>query len=62
MLPADRSLLGKDGDAPLALLIVGVHHSIDGFTARRHRTSRLEHRIDEGGFAVVDVSDDGDIA
>ena len=29
VLPRDRGRLGQDRDAPLALLVVGVHHPID---------------------------------
>ena len=58
---SDGRVLGEDGDALLALEIVGVHHALgDGFV-RAERAGLPEHVVDERGLAVVDVSDDGDV-
>ena len=60
---ADGGVLGEDGDAPLFFEVVGVHDA-DGFFAAFVMVGAglLEHGVHEGGFAVVDVGDDGDVA
>jgi len=60
---ADGGVLGQDGDAPLFFEVVGVHDA-DGFLAGFVVVGAglLEHGVDERGFAVVDVGDDGDVA
>ena len=58
----DGRVLGEDGDAALALQIVGVEDE----AARGRRVAEdvrlLEQAVDEGRLAVVDVGDDGDVA
>ena len=56
-------VLGQDGDAAFAFQVVGVEN------ARRPRSSLSRnmpdwrmHLIDERGFAMIDVGDDGDVA
>ena len=58
----DRRLLGQDRDALLALEVARVHDPVDDGLVRAERAGLAEHRVDEGGLAVVDVGDDGDIA
>ena len=57
-----RSVLGEDRDTPLTLQIVGVHHAGgDGLVVAED--ARLgQQGIHQGGFAVVDVGNDRDIA
>ena len=52
---------GQDGDAALALEIVGIHHSFDVLFVYAKDAALVEHGIHEGGLAMVDVRDDGDI-
>ncbi len=56
-----RCVLGQDGDSALAFQIIGIHHPIDDFLVDTKDAALTEHGVDQGGFAVVDVSDDGDI-
>ena len=60
-LPADGGVLGEDGDAPLALERVGVHHALFDLLVVAERPGLAEHLVHQGGLAVVDVRDDGDV-
>ncbi len=55
---ADRRVLREDGDAALALERVGVHHARRDGLAFAEDAALPQHGVDEGGLAVVDVSDD----
>ena len=60
----DRRVLGENGDALLALQLAGVHDALAGGLARgpgAEGSGLPEHGVDEGGLAVVDVGDDGDV-
>ena len=58
----DGGVFGEDGDAALALELVGIHDALgDGFIGAEG-AGLAEKGVDEGGLAVVDVGDDGDIA
>src|SRR5580700_7185914 len=58
----DGGVFGEDGDAALALQLVRVHDAVgDGFVSAEG-AGLAEELIDEGGLAVVDVGDDGDVA
>ncbi len=59
---ADGGVLGKDGDAALALEIVRVHHAVHDLLIFAVHAALLEHFVNEGGLAVVNVGDDGDVA
>src|SRR5690606_30333179 len=61
-LEFDATVLGKNGDPPLLLQVVGVHDSICHLLVLTEDAGLAKHRIDESGLAVVDVSDDGDVA
>ncbi len=61
-LPRDRGRLGQDGDAPFALLVVGVHHPVDHRLVGSEGTGGAQQRVDECGLAVVDVGDQGNVA
>ncbi len=61
-LPLDRRRLGEDRDPALALLVVGVHDALDRGLVGGEHPGGLQHCIHEGGLAVVDVRDQGDIA
>src|SRR5713226_3028354 len=58
----ERGVFGEDGDAALALEVVGIHDALDEGFVGAEDAGLTEHGVDEGGFAVVDVGDDGDVA
>ena len=58
----DGRVLGQDRDPALALLGIRVEHPLLDPLVRAEGTGEGEHRVDEGGLAVVDVGDDGEIA
>ena len=62
VLPDDRRALGKNGDAALALQVVGIHRALSNALALAERTGLLEQFVDQRGFAVVDVGDNRDVS
>jgi hypothetical protein len=54
-----RAVLGEDGDAALALEVIGVHDPFLHVLVRREGARLLQQLVDERGLAVVDVGDDG---
>ena len=64
----DGAVLGEDGDTTFALQVIGVHDQPvlpAGELVQLFGTEHpglIEHFVDEGGLAVVDVRDDGDVA
>ena len=60
-MPFDRGGLGQDGDAALALEIVGIHGALDLALVLAVDPRLLQEPIDQGRLAVVDVRDDGDV-
>ena len=54
--------LGQDRDAPLALLVVGVHDPVDEGLVGAEDAGGAQHGVDQRGLAVVDVGDEGDVA
>ena len=59
--PGDRRGLGEDGDPALALLVVGVHDSIDHRLVGGECSGGTQQRVDERGLAVVDVGYERDV-
>ena len=53
--------LGLDGDATFALDIEGIKHLLVHLTLFQSTTG-LDEAVSEGGFAMVDMRDDGKIA
>src|SRR6266404_4265212 len=62
VMEKQRGVFGEDGDAALALKVVGIHDALDEGFVGAEDAGLPEHGVDEGGFAVVDVGDDGDVA
>jgi hypothetical protein len=62
VVPGDRGGLGEDGDAPLALLVLGVHDAVDHRFVGAEGPDAAEHGVDQGRLAVIDVGDQGDVA
>ncbi len=61
LLPQDAGAFGEDGNAPLALDVVGVHGALRHVGAFADGAGLAQHLIDERGLAMIDVGDDGDI-
>ena len=61
-LVGDGDVLGKDGDAALALLIVGVEDALFHLLVLAENVGGPQKTVYEGGLAVVDVGDDSDVA
>ena len=61
VVPQNRRALGEDGDAALALQVVGVHGAFGDLLVLAKGTGLLEKLIDQGRLAVVNVRDDGDV-
>ena len=62
VLPQNRRDLGQDGDAPFALKVVGIERAFGDALILAKGAGLLQQAIDQGGLAMVDVGDDGDIA
>src|SRR3990172_8561350 len=60
-LPLDRRGLGENRDAPLSLLVVGVHDPLDEGLVGGKDPRGAQHGINQRGLAVVDVRDESDI-
>ena len=60
-LAADGRVLGQNGNAALALLIVGVHDAVRVLTVFAKSTGLLQHAVDQRGLAMVNVRDNGNI-
>ncbi len=61
-VPFDAGAFGQDGDAALALQIVGVHGALGHVLVLAHRAGLLEQLVHQRGLAMVDMGDDGDVA
>ena len=53
--------VGLDGDPALALQVHRVEHLVDGLLGV-HRPGERQEPVGQGGLAVVDVRDDGEVA
>ncbi|MGY4341882.1 hypothetical protein ACVWW3_006788 [Bradyrhizobium sp. LM2.9] len=62
VLPLHRGRLRQNGDAALALQIVGVHGALGHLLVLAVGTGLLEETVDERCLAVIDVGDDSDVA
>ena len=59
--PFDRRVLGKNGDAALALDVVAVHRPFLGGLIVAVNTGLFEQFVNKGRLAVVNVGDNGDV-
>jgi hypothetical protein len=55
-------VLGEDRDSLLPFEVHRVHHPLVDVLVGTERAGLPEHLVDEGGLAMVDVGDDGDVA
>ncbi len=60
--PHDRGAFRQDRDAALALEVVRIERPLGHLLIGAERARLAQHRIDQGGLAVVDMGDDGDVA
>ena len=58
----DGGVFGEDGDAALALQFVRVHDPFDVVFVGAKGAALLQHGVDQRGFAMVNVGNDGDVA
>ena len=58
----DSGVLGEDGDALFALQVTRVHHPVLKVVVLGKGVGLLEHGVDQGGLAVVNVGHDRDVA
>jgi hypothetical protein len=61
-LEDDGGVFGQDGDAPLPLQLVRVHHALGHLLVGAEGSALPQHGVYEGCLAVVHMGDDGDIA
>jgi hypothetical protein len=58
----DGGVLGEDGDAALALEVVGVHDALGDVLVRGERARLVQELVDQRRLAVIDVGDDREIS
>ena len=57
----DAHRLRLDGDAALALDVHGIEHLVH-HVALGHSARRLQDAVGDGGLAVIDMRDDGEVS
>ena len=57
-----RGALGEDGDAALALEVVGIHGALGNLLVLAEGAGLLQQLVDQCRLAMVDVRDDRDVA
>ena len=62
VIPLDRRVLGQDGDAALALLVIGIHDPLRPLGTAVQGTRLLQQAVHQGSLAMVHVGNNGDIA
>ena len=62
VVPHERGVLGEDRDPLLPLEVARVHDPLGDGLVGAERAGLVQQRVDEGGLAVVDVGDDGEVA
>ena len=60
-LPMHGGVFGLDGDALFLLEVHGVHGSFLDLLVLAEGSALFKEFVDEGGFPMVDVGDDGDV-
>ena len=58
----NRQVFGKNRDATFLFQVVAVHHPLGDHLVLAENSRLFKHRINQSGFAVVDVSDNCDVA
>jgi len=57
----DRAVLRQNRNATFFFKIVGIHHPVVDLLVVAEGTRLTQKLVDECGFAVIDVGDDGDV-
>ena len=58
----DAGMFGENGDASLSLEVKLVHHALVNIFVFSEDVALVEHAVDHGGFSMVDVGDDRNVA
>ncbi len=58
----DRDILGQNSDAALALQVVVVENQLTRQFMLFEKSASQQHFVDQRGFAMIDVCDDGNVA
>jgi hypothetical protein len=58
----DGGVLRQDGDPAFLFQVVGVHYALVNRLVVAEGAGLFEELVDQRGFAMVDVRDDGDVA
>src|SRR5260364_47247 len=58
----NRAVLGENRNAAFFFQGIGIHHALGDRLILPECTRPAEHLIDQGGFAMIDMRDDGNIA
>ena len=61
VLVVDGSVLGQNGDAAFTLQVAGVHNTVLGCLVFTVDTALLQQLINQGGFTMVNVGNNGNI-
>ena len=62
IFPLNADILGKDGDPALTLEVVVVQQEVVHLLIITEKLRSVKHVVYQGGFTVVNVGDDGDVA
>jgi hypothetical protein len=57
----DCTVFGQDRNSTLALQVIGIHYPFSHLLMPSEGACLLQQFINESGFAMIDVGDDGDI-
>src|SRR5579885_1619855 len=60
--PCDGCVLGHDGDAAFAVERERIHHPFLNVLVGPEDAGLPQHRIDQRGFSMIDVSDDREVS
>ena len=58
----ESAVFGRDGDAAFLFEVVGVHKAFIDLLIVSEGACEFEQLVNQRGFAVVNVGDDGDVA
>ena len=58
----DGGVLGHDGDTALPLQVIGVHDPVHDLLVFPVYAGLLQHLVHQGGLAMVNVGDDGNVS
>ena len=61
-IPFDGRVFGQNGNTALTLLIIGIHDPFGAHGFAVQRTGLLQQTVHQGGFTVVNVGNNGDVA